>query len=81
MKNVIIVGASGSLTDSGFTSYVARAKQKGLQAVMLLTIPIIEGDVLDYVILKNAITGHDIGYVNLAGNLESMGKEHCESHE
>ena len=33
---------------------------------------IIEGDVLDYKTLKNAISGQDIVYVNLAGDLEAM---------
>ena len=33
---------------------------------------VIEGDVLDYPVLKRAICGHDIVYINLAGNLEAM---------
>ena len=35
---------------------------------------IIEGDVLNYNQLKKAISGQDIVYVNLAGDLESMAK-------
>ena len=32
----------------------------------------IEGDAMNYNSVKNAITGHQIVYVNLAGNLETM---------
>ena len=35
---------------------------------------VIEGDVMDYATLKCAVEGQDIVYVNLAGNLEAMGK-------
>jgi len=33
---------------------------------------VVEGDVMDYSVLKNAVEGQDIVYVNLAGNLEAM---------
>lgn len=35
---------------------------------------VLEGDVLDYGQLKKAITGHDIVYANLAGDLEAMAR-------
>lgn len=35
----------------------------------------IEGDVMDYPVLKDAIKGQDIVYVNLAGDLEAMTKK------
>ena len=35
---------------------------------------IIEGDVLNYVELKNAIKGQDVVYANLGGDLEAMAK-------
>ena len=82
MKKVIIIGATGSLAQ-----YVIEAL-KALNNVQLTLFvrnknrlakdagagyTIIEGDVLQYDSLKKAVTGHDIVYVNLAGNLETMG--------
>lgn len=81
MRKVLIVGANGSLA-----KYVITAL-KGLDNVSLtlfvrnksaLQIPtrqgdtIIEGDVMQYNSIKNAIAGNDIVYVNLAGNLDAM---------
>ena len=83
MKNVLIIGASGSLA-----AYVIRELQK--QSAVHLTLflrnknrlgirqfsdaTIIEGDVMDYQNLKGAVRGQDIVYVNLAGDLEAMAK-------
>jgi uncharacterized protein YbjT (DUF2867 family) len=83
MKNVIIIGASGSLAQ-----YVIEELQK--QQDVHLTVflrdknrlhnrnlsnaTIVEGDVMDYQKLKDAINEQDIVYVNLAGNLEAMAK-------
>src|SRR5688572_24992789 len=83
MKKVIIIGASGSLA-----SYVVDELQKFNDVHQTLFIrkknrlsksnfsnaTIVEGDVMDYSKLKDAITGHDIVYVNLAGDLEPMAK-------
>jgi uncharacterized protein YbjT (DUF2867 family) len=35
---------------------------------------VVEGDVMDYPVLKDAIQGPDLVYLNLAGNLEAMTK-------
>ena len=83
MKKVIIIGASGSLAE-----YVTEAlfKQSDVHLTLFLRnkkkmqlhkhegCTIIEGDVMDYATLKSAVEGQDIVYVNLAGNLEAMGK-------
>jgi uncharacterized protein YbjT (DUF2867 family) len=83
MKNLIIIGASGSLA-----AYVIEElqKQKDVHLTLFLrnknrlhnrnlsNATIVEGDVMDYGVLKNAIKGQDIVYVNLAGNLEAMSK-------
>ena len=81
MKKVIIIGASGSLA-----SYVIKElqKQKDIQLTLFLrnksrlnnsslsNTSVVEGDVMDYSTLKDAIEGQDIVYVNLAGNLEAL---------
>ncbi|MDE3143418.1 MAG: NAD(P)H-binding protein, partial [Bacteroidota bacterium] len=83
MMKVIIIGASGSLAPyviealqtknnvklTLFLRNKARLKQSTIQ-----NNNIVEGDVMDYDVLKNAINGQDIVYVNLAGNLEIMAK-------
>jgi uncharacterized protein YbjT (DUF2867 family) len=81
MKNVIIIGASGSLAqyvievlqerqDVRLTLFL-RNKIK-LKNSLLQNVTIVEGDVMNYAVLKDAIKGQDIVYVNLAGNLEAM---------
>src|SRR4051812_20047047 len=83
MKKVVIIGASGSLAN-----YVIDElrKQKDVHLTLFLrnknrlnsrnlaNATIVEGDVMDYPKLKDAINGQDIVYVNLAGNLEAMAK-------
>ena len=81
MKKVIIIGASGSLAQ-----YVIEALQTLNNVVLTLFArsgiarglsegnSIVKADVIDYDKLKNAISGQDIVYVNLAGNLEAMAK-------
>lgn len=83
MKKVIIIGASGSLAQ-----YVIEELQKHKEVQLtlflrnksrlnnrnLLNATVVEGDVMDYPLLKEAINGQDIVYVNLAGNLEPMAK-------
>jgi len=83
MKNVLIIGASGSLAQ-----YVIEALKK-LDDITLTLFArsinrlskniaegctIIEGDAMKYNDVKNAIEGQKIVYVNLAGNLEAMVK-------
>lgn len=83
MKNVIILGASGSLAeyvvrelepleDLHMTLFVR--DQKRLRKGKPTNATIIEGDVMDYPTLKDAIQGNDIVYVNLAGDLEAMSR-------
>ena len=88
MKNVIILGASGNIAkhvidilvkndDINLTLFVRNARRlrnKGASKSQ-----IIEGDVLDFNQLKEAITGQDIVYANLSGELEAMAK-YCESY-
>ena len=83
MKKVIIIGASGCLA-----SFVIEElqKQKDVQLTLFLrnksrlhnsnlsNTTIVEGDVMDYSKFKDAISGQDIVYVNLAGNLEPMAR-------
>ena len=82
MKNIIIIGAGGSLAgpviqelqkikDVRLTLFLRnknRVRNKPPNAT------VVEGDVMDYPTLKEAIKGQDIVYVNLAGNLEAMAK-------
>lgn len=83
MKNVLIIGASGSLAqyvidelqkqkDINLTLFL-RNKNR-LQNRNLSNTKVVEADVMDYPKLKDAINGQDIVYVNLAGNLEGMAK-------
>lgn len=83
MKKVIIIGASGSLgivvterlsamTDVHLTLFVRNKRR--LPSRLPEQHTLIEGDVMHYENLKNAIEGQDIVYINLAGNLEAMGK-------
>jgi uncharacterized protein YbjT (DUF2867 family) len=83
MKKVIIIGAKGSLAkyvieaikeldNIGLTLFV-RSKNR-LSKIIDKGSNIIEGDAMNYNDVKNAVTGQDIVYVNLAGNLETMSK-------
>ncbi len=77
MKNVIILGASGSLAgnvieelqkinDVHLTLFLRNKNRLDNRNIPNTTI--VEGDVMDYPTLKDAIKGQDIVYVNLAGN-------------
>jgi uncharacterized protein YbjT (DUF2867 family) len=82
-KNVIILGASGNIAKhvidilikedhihlTLFLRSAKRLKNKDVSCAR-----IIEGDVLNYNQLKEAIKGQDIVYANLAGDLETMAK-------
>jgi len=82
-KKVIILGASGNIVKhvidiltkedhiqlTLFLRSAKRLKNKDISKAR-----IIEGDVLNYNLLKEAIKGQDIVYANLAGELEAMAK-------
>jgi uncharacterized protein YbjT (DUF2867 family) len=81
MKNVIILGASGNIAqhvieilvkkdDIHLTLYVRNARR--LRNKDVSKCRIVEGSVLDFKLLKEAIAGQDIVYGNLAGDLEAM---------
>lgn len=83
MKNVIILGASGNIAghvidilskkeDINLTLFL-RGKNR-LRNKEVSQSRIVEGNVLNYDQLKEAIKGQDIVYANLAGDLEAMSK-------
>ena len=83
MKNVIVLGASGTIAgqvidilvkkdDINLTLFLrnkTRLRNKDISKCR-----IIEGDVLDINQLEEAIAGQDIVYANLSGDLEAMAK-------
>lgn len=83
MKKVIIIGTTGSLAEYVITALkeledvelrlFVRNKKRLMQAISDSS-SIVEGDALKYNDLKNAISGQDIVYVNLAGSLGAMAK-------
>ncbi|MHC2990475.1 NAD-dependent dehydratase [Pontibacter sp. HJ8] len=83
MKNVIILGASGNIARHVIDMLVKRKdinltlflrNQNRLRKDNVSGCRIVEGDVLNYDQLKEAIQGQDIVYANLAGDLEAMAK-------
>ena len=83
MKNVLILGASGNIAsqvidilvnkdDINLTLFLRNKRR--LRNKELSKCGVIEGDVLNYSELKEAVNGQDIVYVNLAGDLEAMAK-------
>ncbi len=83
MKNVIILGASGNIakhvidmlvkkSDINLTLFL-RDKSR-LRNYDVSKCRIIEGNVLDFNQLTDAIIGQEIVYVNLTGDLEKMAK-------
>lgn len=83
MKNVIILGASGNIAqkvtdllikkdDVNLTLFLRNKGRSGNKDVSKCRN--IEGDVLNYDQLKEAVNGQDIVYANLAGELEAMAK-------
>ena len=83
MKNVIILGASGNIAkhvidllakkeDIQLTLFLRNARR--LRSKDISQCRMIQGDVLDYSQLKEAVKGQDIVYANLAGDLESMAR-------
>ncbi len=83
MKNVVILGASGSIArrvidllakrdDVNLTLFLrdkSRLRNKDVSKSR-----IVEGDVLNFDQLKEAVAGQDVVYANLAGDLEAMAK-------
>jgi uncharacterized protein YbjT (DUF2867 family) len=88
MKNVLIIGASGNI--AGHVIDIL-AKDEAINLTLFLrnasrlrnkTVPkarIIEGDVMNRGQLIPAISGQDIVYINLAGDLEKMTKNIVEA--
>ncbi|SHM90309.1 NAD(P)H-binding protein [Mucilaginibacter sp. OK098] len=83
MNNVIILGASGNIAKQvteilvenenlNLTLFLRNKARLGKADVSKANI--IEGDVLNLNQLKEAISGQDLVYANLAGDLESMAK-------
>jgi uncharacterized protein YbjT (DUF2867 family) len=83
MKRVIILGATGSLAqyviealkESGNVKLTLFARNTSrLSKTSAEGCTIVKGDAINYNDVKNAVSGHDIVYINLAGNLELMAK-------
>jgi len=83
MKNVIILGASGNIAkhvvdilvkkdDINLTLFLCNARRLSNKDVSKCRI--VEGNVLDLHGLKEALSGQDIVYANLSGDLEAMAK-------
>ncbi len=81
MKKVIIIGATGSLAkfvinaissiDGISLTLFMRNRQKLHNSENVI---VIEGDAMNYEEVRKAISGQDIVYLNLAGDLEPMTK-------
>jgi len=90
MKNKIILGASGNIAkevieilvnnDDINLSLFLRDKSR-LRNYDVSKCRVIEGDVLNFDLLKEAISGQDIVYANLAGDLENMAKSIVKAME
>lgn len=82
MKKVLVIGAGGSLAKYVIDTLknvpdvhlTLLARNKSHIANYTANCTIVEADVMDYAKLKNAVSGQDIVYINLAGNLEAMSK-------
>ena len=83
MKNVIILGASGNIAkhvidilvkkdDISLTLFLRNARR--LRNNNVSKCRVIEGDILDYRQLKEAVKGQNIVYANLSGDLEALAK-------
>jgi uncharacterized protein YbjT (DUF2867 family) len=90
MKNVIVLGASGNIAshvidilvrkdDTDLTLFV-RNKSR-LRSNDISKCHIIEGDILNFKQIKEAIKGQDIVYANLSGDLEAMAKNIVKAME
>lgn len=82
MRKVIIVGATGSLggvvveqlAELGDVELTLFVRSKNRLRKAPANTRVVEADVMNFPVLKSAISGHDIVYVNLAGDLEAMSK-------
>lgn len=81
MKNILIIGASGSLARYVIEKlkehkelHVTLFARKKSRITDTSCCDVIEGDATNYNDLRNAVRGQNIVYVNLAGDLETMGK-------
>src|SRR6188474_1779255 len=83
MKNVVVLRASGNIAKHVIDMLIQKddvtltlflRNKNGLRNKDVSKCSIIEGDVLNYDQLKEAIAGQSIVYANLAGNLEAMTK-------
>ncbi|WP_141500016.1 SDR family oxidoreductase [Paenibacillus luteus] len=83
MSNVLILGANGGIartaidlfleeTDAQLTLYLRNSHR--LHNMESTRVRVVEGDVMDSENLKKAMTGQDVVYANLAGDLEKMAK-------
>ena len=90
MKRVIILGANGNIakevTDrllkkEGISLTLFLRNSHRLRNDHLAHIRILEGDVLDYLKLEDALAEQEIVYANLSGDLESMAKNILKAME
>jgi uncharacterized protein YbjT (DUF2867 family) len=83
MNKVLILGATGSIarvatrlfldeSDARLTLYVRNARRLG--SITTDRVHVIEGDVLDAKKLTEAMTGQDVVYAHLAGDLPPMAR-------
>jgi len=84
MTNILILGAHGQIarvatdlflkrTDARLTLYLRNARRLKLSA-HADRVRLVEGDVLDATKLEAAMTGQDVVYANLAGQLEQQAR-------
>lgn len=83
MKKVLIIGATGSLAQYVIETLESADKvaltlfarnTKRLAKYKAANVTLVQGDAMHYDEVKNAVSGHDIVYVNLAGDLDAMSK-------
>jgi uncharacterized protein YbjT (DUF2867 family) len=81
MKNVIILGAGGNIAEHVIDMLVRKddinltlflRNRSRLRNRDVSRSRIVEGDVLDFNRLKEALAGQDVVYANLSGDLEAM---------
>jgi uncharacterized protein YbjT (DUF2867 family) len=88
MTRILILGANGQLarnttrvllrdTDSDLTLYLRHANR--LKNPDPKRVAIVEGDVLERPTLRNAMTGHDVVYANLAGDMKRQAEHIVEA--
>ncbi|WP_375772676.1 NAD(P)H-binding protein [Archangium gephyra] len=83
MSNVLVLGANGGIARHATDLFLRGTKTRltlylrdsgRLKNVDSSRVRIVEGDVLDFAKLKEAMSGQDVVYANLAGDLERMAK-------